>query len=151
MRQVPGYSLWIGTARDARDVRKVLDAGIEAVVDLAVEEPPAALTRELVYLRFPLIDGGGNPTWLLMVAANTLAGLLHQRVPTLVACGGGLSRSPAIAALGLCFESYQRAPDMLLRKVQAGAASDVHPALWNDIMQCVIDDSGWTYPAGDDA
>ncbi len=151
MRPVPGYPLWIGTARDARDVRRVLDVGVEAVVDLAVEEPPAALTRELTYLRFPLTDGSGNPTWLLMAAANTLAGLLRQEIPTLVACGGGMSRSPAIAALGMCFAADQRAPDMLLRKVQAGAASDVHPALWNDIMQCVLSDSGWTYKPGDDA
>lgn len=151
MRPVHGYPLWIGTARDARDVRKVLDAGIEVVVDLAVEEPPATLTRELTYLRFPLIDGGGNPTWRLIAAASTLDVLIRQAIPTLVCCSGGLSRSPAITALGLCFATDQRAPDMLLRKVQSGVASDVHPALWNDIMRCVVTDEGWNYKAGDDA
>jgi hypothetical protein len=40
MRQVGNYPLWVGTARDARDIKGVLDAGIEAVVDLAVEEAP---------------------------------------------------------------------------------------------------------------
>lgn len=149
MRQVSGYPLWVGTARDARDVRAVLDAGITAVVDLAVEEPPAGLTRELVYLRFPLTDGGGNSVWLLKAAAHTLAGLIRQAVPTLVSCGGGLSRSPAVAALGLCFATDQRAPDVLLRQVQAGAASDVHPALWNDVVRCATAEESWAYHPGD--
>jgi protein-tyrosine phosphatase len=136
MRTVPGYPLWIGTARDARDVRRVLDAGIEAVVDLAVEEPPAVLTRELAYLRLPLIDGGGNPPWLLTAAGTVLAVLVRQRVPTLVACGAGLSRSPAVVALALGFVTGRPAAE-LLTEVQAGTASDVHPALWNDVLSTV--------------
>jgi hypothetical protein len=48
MRRVADLPLWIGTAWDARDIRGVLDAGIEAVVDLAAEEPPAQPTRDLV-------------------------------------------------------------------------------------------------------
>lgn len=145
MRRVGERPLWVGTARDARDMRAVHDAGIEAVVDLAVEEEPVRPTRELVYLRFPLHDGGGNPVWLVMAAATTIADLLRLEVPTLVACGGGMSRSPAVAALGLCFEAYGRAPDMYLRRVQQHAPSDVHPALWNDIMRCVRDDGEWQY------
>ena len=94
MRQVGEYPLWIGTARDARDIRAVLDADIEAVVDLAMEEPPVALTRELVYLRFPLLDGEGNPVWLLRSAVVAVSQLIAARVPTLVACSAGMSRSP---------------------------------------------------------
>ena len=133
MRQVPNCPLWIGTARDARDVRRVLEAGIEAVVDLAVEELPATLTRELVYLRFPLIDGGGNPPWVLTAAGNAVAGLLRQLVPTLVACGAGMSRSPAVVALGVCLATG-RDVETVLSEVQSGVASDVHPALWNDVL-----------------
>ena len=59
-RHVEGFPLWIGTARDARDIKGVLDAGIEAIVDLAMMNEPVTPTRELVYLRFPLVDGGGN-------------------------------------------------------------------------------------------
>jgi hypothetical protein len=147
MRRIDGYPLWIGTARDARAIKEVLDAGIEAIVDLAVEEIPAGPTRELVYLRFPLVDGGGNPPWLILAAGMTIDGLIRLRVPTLVACGAGLSRSPAIAALGLCFATDQRAPDILLRRVQKDVPSDVHPALWNDIMRCVVTESDWEYRA----
>jgi hypothetical protein len=61
-----------------------------------------------------------------------------------------MSRSPAIAALGLCFATDQRAPDILLRRIQEHAPSDVHPALWNDIMRCVVTESDWTYRRQDD-
>jgi hypothetical protein len=141
MRRIDGYPLWIGTARDARDIRAVLDAEIEAVVDLAVEEPPVSPTRELVYLRFPLIDGEGNPYWRLMAALLAVEGLIRLRVPTLVACGAGMSRSLAITAAGRCLATDQRAPDKVLRSITGGAGpSDVHPALWNDIMRCFLTD-----------
>ena len=57
------YRLYVvaGSCRDVRDPSKLLEAGISAVVDLALNEPPAMLPRELVYCRFPLIDGFGNP------------------------------------------------------------------------------------------
>lgn len=83
MRKVADLPLWIGTARDARDMRVVLDLGIEAVVDLAMDELPVHPTRELMYLRFPLVDGEGNPAWLLRAAVDALTGLLTAGVPTL--------------------------------------------------------------------
>ncbi|HUR54733.1 MAG TPA: hypothetical protein VMZ71_11420 [Gemmataceae bacterium] len=101
MRRVGEYPLWIGTARDARDIKGVLDAEIEVVVDLAMEEPPIAPTRELVYLRFPLLDGEGNPCWLLRTAVTAVAGLIMARVPTLVACSAGMSRSPSVVAAAI--------------------------------------------------
>jgi protein-tyrosine phosphatase len=101
MRQIPGYNLWLGNARDRRDIRSVLDAGIQAVVDLAIEELPVAVTRELIYCRFPLLDGAGNPPWLLRAAVETVVAFLRAGVPTLVCCGAGMSRSPAVAAAAL--------------------------------------------------
>jgi hypothetical protein len=88
MRRVPGYSLWLGHAGDARDLRGLLAAGIVAVVDLAAQEAPAPATRELVYGRFPIVDGPGNPPWLLRAAVEMVAGLVRDEVPTLVGCGG---------------------------------------------------------------
>lgn len=133
MRPLHGYPLWIGTARDVRDIRRVLDAGIEVVVDLAVEEQPATLTRELAYLRLPLIDGGGNPPWLIRAVATATVGLIRDRVPTLVACGAGMSRSPAVVAVGISLASG-RPPDETLTVVRDGAPADVHPALWADLL-----------------
>ena len=48
MRRIRDLPLWIGHAGDVRNTRLVLETGIRAVVDLAIEEPPAALARELV-------------------------------------------------------------------------------------------------------
>jgi hypothetical protein len=136
VRRIEGFPLWIGTARDARAIKEVHDAGIEAIVDLAMMCEPVKPTRELVYLRFPLVDGGGNPPWLLTATVHAVEGLVRLAVPTLVACDGGMSRSPAIAAVAICLATDQRAPDMVLRRVQNAGPSDVHPALWNDLVRC---------------
>ena len=39
MREVIPGVLWIGNALEARDVRRVLDLELQAVIDLAMEEP----------------------------------------------------------------------------------------------------------------
>jgi hypothetical protein len=135
MRRIDGYPLWIGTARDARAIKEVLDAGIEAVVDLAMLCEPVKPPRELVYLRFPMVDGGNNPPWLIRAAVHAVEGLVRLGVPTLVACDGGMSRSPAVAAVAICLATDQRAPDMVLRRIQNAGPSDVHPALWNDLVR----------------
>jgi hypothetical protein len=100
MRQVAGRALWLGNPGDTRDPRTVLDAGIEAVVELADNEPLAVLPRELVRCRFPLSDGGENPNCLLRFAAESVATFLRAKVPTLVCCSGGMNRSVCIAAAG---------------------------------------------------
>ncbi len=133
MRRIDGFPLWIGTARDARDIKGVLDAGIEAIVDLAIMNEPVTPTRELVYLRFPLIDGAGNLPWLVCAAVQGVEGLMRLQVPTLVACDGGMSRSIAIAAAAMWFQMPQEKLDDLLRRVAQGGPADVHPALWNDL------------------
>src|SRR5580692_6564956 len=101
MRQIHGRALWVGHVGDTRHPRPLLDAGIAAVVELADGEPLATLPRELVRCRFPLSDGGGNPPWLLRLAAESVAALIRAGVPTLVCCGAGMSRSVCIAAGGL--------------------------------------------------
>lgn len=133
MRRVGEYPLWVGTARDARDMRAVHDAGIEAVVDLAMMCPTATPTRELVYLRFPLVDGAGNPPWLLSSAVRTVSNLLWHGVPTLVACDGGMSRSLAVAALAMYSASQPNPPEDYLRLVAGDGPADVHPVLWAEL------------------
>lgn len=132
MRRVEGLPLWIGNARDARDLRLVHDVGIEAIVDLAVDEPPVQPTRELVYLRFPLIDGGGNPAWLLKSAVEAVSRLLRSDVPTLIACSGGMSRSLAIAAGAMV--GLETTPEDALNRVRGDGPSDLHPELWQSLL-----------------
>ena len=138
MRKVPDFPLWVGTSRDARSVQPVLAAGIEAVVDLALMCEPVSLPRELVYLRFPLVDGGGNLPWLVCAAVHAVEGLTRLRVPTLVACDGGMSRSLAIAASALWFGEPQKSPEQVLERLAADGPADVHPALWADIKKYVF-------------
>jgi hypothetical protein len=100
LREIPGFPLWVGHASDLRELPRLLDVGILAIVDLAANESPARVTRDLVYLRFPLLDGSGNPRWLLRMAVESVAGLLRSGTPTFVSCGAGMSRSLAIAGGG---------------------------------------------------
>src|SRR5437879_5630448 len=116
MNQIKPYPLWLGHAGDRRDFRPALDAGIQALVELSREEPPADPPRELIYCRFPLLDGAGNDENLLELAINTLAGLIRKRIPTLVCCDMGLSRSPAVAAAALALAAHRETPEDCLQR-----------------------------------
>jgi protein-tyrosine phosphatase len=136
MRQLKPHALWIGHAGDGRDLRAILDAGIDAVVDLALGEPPIQATRELVYCRFPLVDGAGNSAWLVQAAIHSVVRLLKARVPTLIFCSAGLSRSPCIAAAALAAH-LQREPAECLQFVTHEAPSDVSPDLWKSCLEAL--------------
>ena len=86
--------LWIGQALDAREPRSLFDAEIMAVVDVAYEELPAQLPRQLIYLRYPINDGGGNDLRILQTILKSTVDLLSLGIPTLIACSAGMSRSP---------------------------------------------------------
>jgi hypothetical protein len=95
MDQIPPHKLWIGHAGDSRNYSLLLESGIKAVVQVALEELPLQPPREFVYLRFPLSDGGCNPAELIGLAIIAVANLIQSRVPTLISCAAGMSRSPA--------------------------------------------------------
>ncbi|MDA1231489.1 MAG: hypothetical protein O2856_12000 [Planctomycetota bacterium] len=132
MREVIPGILWIGNAHDARDVRGVLAFGIGVVIDLAIEEPPIHFPRDLVYCRFPLLDGEGNSPALLQSAIDTTANFVNARQPTLVACSGGMSRSPIIVSAVLAeIEPLQLCA--AVERVTATGPCDFSPGLWNDV------------------
>jgi protein-tyrosine phosphatase len=107
------------------------------VVDLALNETPAPICRDLVYCRFPLIDGGGNPTWLLRAAVETVAGFLREGVPTLVFCGACMSRTPSVAGAAIALVRGCSPAEGLALAVQS-AAADVSPALWSEIQALIV-------------
>lgn len=131
MRKV-AKTLWIGNAFDARDMQEILSTGITAVVDVAMDEPPIVPTRELICIRFPLIDGSGNSEESLFLAIATVSQLLKLKVPTLVACSAGMSRSPLIAVAGLAIARQTPLDDELAKVVAAGPC-DISPTLHNDV------------------
>jgi hypothetical protein len=128
MRQIAERALWLGNPSDTRDARTVLEAGIEAIVELADNEQLAVLPRELIRCRFPLSDGGENPVWLLRMAAETVAALLRAQVSVLVCCSGGMNRSVCIAAAGVALAEDRPLMESLLAIVESGPA-DVSPGL----------------------
>lgn len=137
MRQIHPHALWLGHVGDVRDWRAVFDAGIQAIVDLAGNEAPAVSPRDLIYHRFPLVDGAGNPDWLLKLACRTVADLLSAHIPVLVYCSAGMSRSPAIAAAAIANATKQPLDQALATVRQAGDV-DVSPGLWTTIGNCVM-------------
>jgi predicted enzyme related to lactoylglutathione lyase len=134
MREVIPNILWIGNARDARNVKGVLAAGIGVVIDLAMEEPPIQFPRDIVYCRFPLLDGEGNSTAILRSIIDTTASFVSANQPTLVACSGGMSRSPAIVcAVVAKVQSIDL--DKAVERVTATGPCDFSPKLWNDVQK----------------
>lgn len=117
---------------DARDLRLIYDVGIHTVIDLAINEPPAQLGREIIYCRFPINDGDGNPDWLVSVIIGTIVKMIRNNMRTLVACSAGMSRAPTIAAASISLLTH-RDPDDCLRDIIANAPNDVSPILWTHI------------------
>lgn len=134
MRQISPFALWLGHVGDTRDWRAVFDVGVQAIVDLAGNEPPATPPRELIYCRFPLVDGAGNSAQLLDAAVATLEHFLRTNIPVLVYCSAGLSRSPAVTAAALARKTGQSL-DESLAVVQRSGPADVSPGLWASL-QC---------------
>jgi protein-tyrosine phosphatase len=132
MREPIPARLWLVNARDARDYVKLFERGVQAVVDLAMEELPAAAPRELIWLRFPLVDGAGNAPARLRAAVAALVKLLEEQIPTLVACSAGMSRTPVIAAAAIAIHRREP-PDACLAKLVEGHPHDISPQLWRDV------------------
>ncbi|HEV3416818.1 MAG TPA: dual specificity protein phosphatase [Pirellulales bacterium] len=132
MNQMKDFQLWIGHAGDGRDLRGILEREIRAVVQLAIEEPPLQLPREIIAYRFPLLDGDGNAPDLLHLAVDAVAALIERSIPVLVCCGGGMSRSPAIVAAAISLVEQKDLHDCL-KAVTESHPADVSPGLWDEI------------------
>jgi len=132
MRQVTGTLCWIGTARDCHSFREILDQGIQAVIQLAAEEPAVQLPRELLLFRIPLIDGAGNAIVTLRLAIDLVGQLIAARIPALLSCSAEMSRSPAILAAAIA-QVEDADIDNCLKRVVGIGPSEVSPSLWNEI------------------
>src|SRR5690606_38022168 len=106
---------WIGHALDVRDPRQLFDNGITAVVDVAYEEPPALIPRQLTYCRFPLNDGGGNDPKTVLQLLLTTTDFIRMHTRAIIACSAGMSRSPTVAAFVLAHHLCQTPADVVAR------------------------------------
>lgn len=132
IRQVYSDLLFVGNAMDARDLKSIYDNQIRAVVDLAINEPPAQLGREIIYCRFPLNDGEGNNDGLIAITVCTIAAMIQNQTRTMVACSAGMSRAPTIAAASIALLTG-RDPEECLAEVTSHGPHDVSPILWAQI------------------
>ncbi len=82
MRKLDSCSLWLGNVADVRDLSSVLSVGVLAIIDLAASELPLAPPRDIVYCRFPLVDGPGNPPWIMRNAVATTAAFIQVHTAT---------------------------------------------------------------------
>ena len=133
MIEIESGSMWIGNASDARNPRSLFDCEIAAVMELAWDEPAAQLPREIIYCRFPLVDGDGNSTEILTLAVRTLVELYSCGIRTLVACSAGMSRSPAVLAAALSVIRNEDA-DAVLGKIGQRRSLEVSPPLWEQLI-----------------
>ena len=131
------FAVWKLGATPQPVSEKIPKIELEAIVDLASNEPALqSLPREIVYCRIPIVDAAGNPPGLLLLAVDTVAGLLKRNIPTLVYCSAGLSRTPAVAAAAIAIVrncSLSEAMKLVARNIPA----DVSPGLFNDLQAIV--------------
>ena len=132
MREIRPGRLWLGNAGDGRDPERLLRAGVVAVMNVALEEASPELPRSMIYCHFPLMDGAQGVQGVLGVTIQTLVSLLKSQVPTLVYCGAGMSRSPAVVAAALAIVEGG-SPEEKLRQIVAGQPHDVSPQLWEAV------------------
>ncbi len=128
--------LYIGDAISARDLKQIYDREFAAVLDLAANEPPAVLGRDIIYCRFPLSDDDSNDDDIVSAAIECLCSLMDRNYRTLVACSAGMSRSPMIAAAAISVLSGDSLTDSLAR-ITANAPHDVSPTLSSSSVQRV--------------
>jgi len=129
MREIVPDVLWIGNVFDARNIKAVMDAGFQIVVDLAIEEPPIQLPREVASCRFPLLDGKGNSPGLIMAAIDLIVSCVNTQTKTLVACSGGMSRSLLMASAVVAQVKSIDLDDAIRRVTRAGPC-DISPNLY---------------------
>jgi protein-tyrosine phosphatase len=132
IREVYPDRLYLGNAMDIRDLRRLYDNRIAAIVDLAINEHPAQPARDMIYCRIPIIDGDGTAIPIIEMAVGCVVMLMENSVRTIVACSAGMSRSPAIVAAAIAIAT-RTSPDDCLTAIASDGPHDVSPILWSHI------------------
>jgi len=104
---------------------------MHSIVQVAITELPLQPPCEFIYCRIPLLDGGNDPG-ILQLAIGCVATLIQQRIPTLVCCAAGMSRSPAITAAAIAMTENLDLNECL-KRVTKFRVGDVSPGLWEDV------------------
>jgi protein-tyrosine phosphatase len=130
------HLLWIGHAGDLLKPAAIEAAAIKAVLQVALAEQMPQLSRELLFAHFPILDGSGTTPGVVAAAVDLAATLIRNRVPTLICCSAGMSRSPCIAAGALAI-ARNIEPNEALLSIISDRPHDISPALWNAVCEVV--------------
>ena len=85
--------------------------------------------------------GRGTTRSYIDLAIHAVATLHKNRVATLVCCGGGMSRSPVIAAAAL--SAVEQLPlEARSRIVTDFYPADILPGFWDEVRYAVEEDRG---------
>ncbi|MEZ5941053.1 MAG: hypothetical protein R3C18_06660 [Planctomycetaceae bacterium] len=133
MHKIPSFPLWIGDTNDGRDHKVLAKCGVQAVLQLAGEEPALELPLDVLQFRIPILDSVGNISHRLILASNLLTTLLANDMTTLVCCSEGNGRSLAIATCAIGQMNGQT-PFDCLKFVQENHATNISAGLWNDLL-----------------
>lgn len=133
MIEIYNQLLLIGNALEVRNIETLFQNQIQAVVDLALDEPPASVPRRIIYCRYPLVDGSGNQKIRCQMAISTVHQLIANQQRTLIACSAGLSRSPVIAAFALA-SVLETSPQKVLGSISQKKRLEVNQVLWNEMI-----------------
>lgn len=138
MLNIPTTNVWLGNARDLRNVPEILNNGVTAIVDLAIEEPLPKLPRTTNYCRFVLTDDGENDPANVRAAILAASAFIRGGHVTGICCSAGLNRSPSIAAAAISHVSGE-SPVKCLELVASAKDIDVNPALWNQVIEVLLE------------
>lgn len=138
MLNIPNTNLWLGNASDLRDISSMLNLGITAIIDLAIEQPLPTMPRMTNYCRFVMTDDGENDPATILAAISTATAFANRQHSTAICCNAGLNRSPSIAAATLSRLSSDT-PAQCLERIAALKRIDVNPALWNQIVDVLAE------------
>lgn len=133
MHEIIPKKLWVGHAGDLLKPAAIELAKIKAIVQVALAEQMPSLSREMFLAHVPLMDGSGNSPGMIAAALELTASLIRERVPTLVCCSGGMSRSPCITAGALAIVRGTN-PEETLREVVRDRPHDVSPGIWQGVL-----------------
>lgn len=89
--------IYLGNSKDAANDFDLAQAGITAVLNVAIDLP-CPVRKGIVSYRVGLYDGPGNPAGMFEAAVVTLGSLIEGDHTVLIHCHAGISRSPAVLA-----------------------------------------------------
>lgn len=120
--------LYIGSATDAADHPTYTEYGINAVVNLAYDDPADGYPEHVTVHRHAFDDGSDAYTGTFHNAVTTVLNLLDDGNTVLVHCHRGISRSGSVTAAVIAARTDASVTDAV-DQIAAVTGEEPHPTL----------------------